>query len=113
MVTFNKTFSSKIVLGLLGLSVLTSCDWLFGDNIPTDDGDKFFEYVPEFHYTYFSNGIDAIKQIVEFDPDAKILVVSAMGQKCYVIEAIEAGAKDFVIKPFDEVRFAEALAHFK
>ena len=60
-----------------------------------------------------SNGIDAIKQIKEFDPDAKILVVSAMGQKCYVIEAIEAGAKDFVIKPFDEVRFAEALAHFK
>ena len=60
-----------------------------------------------------SNGIDAIKQIMEFDPEAKILVVSAMGQKCYVIEAIEAGAKDFVIKPFDEVRFAEALAHFK
>ncbi len=59
-----------------------------------------------------SNGIDAIKQIMEFDPNAKILVVSAMGQKCYVIEAIEAGAKDFVIKPFDETRFAEALSHF-
>ena len=59
-----------------------------------------------------SNGIDAIKQIMEIDPNAKILVVSAMGQKCYVIEAIEAGAKDFVIKPFDEARFAEALAHF-
>ncbi|WP_072915830.1 response regulator [Pseudobutyrivibrio xylanivorans] len=59
-----------------------------------------------------SNGIDAIKQIKEYDPDAKILVVSAMGQKCYVIEAIEAGAKDFVIKPFDEARFAEALSHF-
>ena len=59
-----------------------------------------------------SNGITAIKQIKEFDPDAKILVVSAMGQKCYVIEAIEAGAKDFVIKPFDEARFAEALSHF-
>ena len=59
-----------------------------------------------------SNGIDAIKQIKEFDPEAKILVVSAMGQKCYVIEAIEAGAKDFVIKPFDEARFTEALSHF-
>ena len=59
-----------------------------------------------------SNGIDAIKQIKEYDPEAKILVVSAMGQKCYVIEAIEAGAKDFVIKPFDETRFAEALSHF-
>ena len=59
-----------------------------------------------------SNGITAIKQIKEFDPEAKILVVSAMGQKCYVIEAIEAGAKDFVIKPFDEARFAEALSHF-
>ena len=60
-----------------------------------------------------SNGIEAIKQIREFDPEAKILVVSAMGQKCYVLEAIEAGAKDFVVKPFDEVRFAEALSHFK
>ena len=60
-----------------------------------------------------SNGIDAIKQIMEIDPNAKILVVSAMGQKCYVIEAIEAGAKDFVIKPFNDVRFAEALGHFK
>ncbi|MCR5195309.1 MAG: response regulator [Pseudobutyrivibrio sp.] len=60
-----------------------------------------------------SNGIDAIKKIKAIDPDAKILVVSAMGQKCYVIEAIEAGAKDFVIKPFDEARFAEALEHFK
>lgn len=59
-----------------------------------------------------SNGIEAIKQIKAFDKDAKILVVSAMGQKCYVIEAIEAGAKDFVIKPFNEVRFAEALQHF-
>ena len=59
-----------------------------------------------------SNGIEAIKQIREIDPDAKILVVSAMGQKCYVIEAIEAGAKDFVVKPFNEERFAEALRHF-
>ena len=59
-----------------------------------------------------SNGITAIKQIKEIDPNANILVVSAMGQKCYVIEAIEAGARDFVIKPFDEMRFAEAIRHF-
>lgn len=59
-----------------------------------------------------SNGITAIKQIREIDPDANILVVSAMGQKCYVIEAIEAGARDFVVKPFDEMRFAEAFGHF-
>ena len=61
MATVKKTICGKIVLGLIGLSVLTSCKWLFGDHIPTDDGDKFFEYVPEFHYTYFSNGVDAIK----------------------------------------------------
>ena len=59
-----------------------------------------------------SNGIDAIRQIKAIDPDAKILVVSAMGQKCYVIEAIEAVAQDFVIKPFNEGRFAEAIGHF-
>lgn len=59
MITGKKQF--VIVLGIIGLSVLTSCKWLFGDHIPTDDGGKFFEYVPEFHNTYFSNGVDAIK----------------------------------------------------
>lgn len=55
------------------------------------------------------NGIDAIKKIREFAPDAKIIVCSAMGQQAMVIEAIQAGAKDFIVKPFQHSRVVEAL----
>ncbi|MGM0653038.1 MAG: response regulator [Bacillota bacterium] len=56
------------------------------------------------------DGITAIKEIISFDPDATVIVVSAMGQKSLVIEALNAGAKDFVVKPFQPDRIAEALA---
>ncbi len=56
-----------------------------------------------------SNGIDAIKEIMKIDPKAKILVVSAMGQKVYVTEAVQAGAKDFIVKPFAPSKFEEAI----
>src|SRR6266516_1760703 len=42
-------------------------------------------------------GIDAVREIVRYDPDAKILMCSAMGQQALVVEAIQAGAKDFEI----------------
>ena len=56
------------------------------------------------------DGITAIKEILGFDPKASIIVVSAMGQKSLVIEALNAGVKDFVVKPFQPDRIAEALA---
>lgn len=55
------------------------------------------------------NGIDAIKEIMKIDPSAKIVVCSAMGQKPMVIEALTAGAKDFLVKPFEPERVVEAL----
>ncbi|WP_028843370.1 chemotaxis protein CheY [Pseudothermotoga elfii] len=55
------------------------------------------------------NGIEAIKKIREFAPDAKIIVCSAMGQQAMVVEAIQAGAKDFIVKPFQHSRVVEAL----
>ena len=45
-------------------------------------------------------GIEAVREICKTDPDAKILMCSAMGQQALVVEAIQAGAKDFVVKPF-------------
>lgn len=46
------------------------------------------------------NGIEAIRDIIEFDSNARILACSAMGQESMVIEAIKAGAKGFIVKPF-------------
>ncbi len=54
-------------------------------------------------------GIDAVREIVKIDPDAKILMCSAMGQQALVVEAIQAGAKDFVVKPFQPSRVLEAV----
>ncbi len=55
------------------------------------------------------NGLEAIKAIKDIDPAARIVVCSAMGQQKMVIEAIEAGAKDFIVKPFKEDRVIEAV----
>jgi two-component system chemotaxis response regulator CheY len=47
-----------------------------------------------------SSGIDAVKKIIEVDPQARIVMCSALGQETLVMEAIQAGAKDFIVKPF-------------
>ena len=54
-------------------------------------------------------GIDAVREICKSDPDAKVLMCSAMGQQALVVEAIQAGAKDFVVKPFQPSRVLEAV----
>jgi two-component system, chemotaxis family, chemotaxis protein CheY len=54
-------------------------------------------------------GIDAVRAIVQEYPEAKILMCSAMGQQALVIEAIQAGARDFVVKPFQPSRVLEAV----
>ena len=48
----------------------------------------------------FKSGIEATKEILELDGDAVIIMCSALGQESLVMEAIEAGAADFVVKPF-------------
>jgi two-component system, chemotaxis family, chemotaxis protein CheY len=58
-------------------------------------------------------GIDthkAIKQILKSNKDARIVIVSAMGQQDMVVESIQAGAKDFIVKPFQRSRITEAIA---
>jgi two-component system chemotaxis response regulator CheY len=54
-------------------------------------------------------GIEAVREIVKGDPHAKILMCSAMGQQALVVEAIQAGARDFVVKPFQPSRVLEAV----
>lgn len=47
------------------------------------------------------DGLTAVREIREVDPEAKIIMVSAMGQQAMVIEAIKSGAKDFIVKPYE------------
>jgi two-component system chemotaxis response regulator CheY len=55
-------------------------------------------------------GIEALKRIKEDDPKATIIMCSAMGQQGMVVQAIQAGAKDFVVKPFQSDRVLEAVS---
>lgn len=55
------------------------------------------------------DGIKAVKAIKAVDPQAKIVMCSAMGQKSLVLEAIEAGALNFIVKPFDEAKVKEVI----
>lgn len=55
------------------------------------------------------SGIDAVKSIIELDPKARIVMCSAMGQQTLVVEAIQAGARDFIVKPFQPARVLEAV----
>ena len=55
------------------------------------------------------NGLEALKEIKEFDPKAVIVMCSAMGQESMVVEAIRNGAKDFIVKPFKSERIIKTV----
>jgi two-component system chemotaxis response regulator CheY len=55
------------------------------------------------------DGVTALKEIRKIDPNAQVVMCSAMGQQGMVIEAIQSGAKDFIVKPFQEERVVEAV----
>ena len=55
------------------------------------------------------DGLSALKEIRAHDSDARVAMVTAMGQQSIVMEALQAGAKDFVVKPFDADRVLAAV----
>lgn len=55
------------------------------------------------------DGISALKAIREAEPKARILIVSAMGQQKMIVEALEAGALDFLVKPFQPTKVLETV----
>ena len=55
------------------------------------------------------DGIQALKKIKSGDPSANVIMCSAMGQQAMVIESIQSGAKDFIVKPFQADRVLEAV----
>ncbi|MEM2081064.1 MAG: response regulator [Candidatus Bathyarchaeia archaeon] len=62
--------------------------------------------------TKAKDGIEALKQIVTAHPSAKIVMVSSYGQQALITEALKAGAKDFIVKPFQPEKVMEALAKY-
>jgi two-component system chemotaxis response regulator CheY len=55
------------------------------------------------------DGLEALREILAFDPSAKVVMCSALGQESKVLEAIKSGAKDFVVKPFQAERVLAAV----
>lgn len=55
------------------------------------------------------DGLTALKEIRAADPNARVIMLTALGQDSIVLEALKAGAKDFVVKPFDSDRVLTAI----
>jgi two-component system chemotaxis response regulator CheY len=55
------------------------------------------------------NGLEAMRKIFSIDPEARIIMCSALGQQNLIVEAIRAGVKDFIVKPFKPERMLSAL----
>jgi two-component system chemotaxis response regulator CheY len=55
------------------------------------------------------DGLSALKEIIELDPTARVVMCSALGQESKVLESIKLGARDFVVKPFQAERVIEAV----
>jgi two-component system chemotaxis response regulator CheY len=55
------------------------------------------------------SGIEALQEITTFDPEARVVMCSALGQESLIMEAVNAGARDFIIKPFQEQRVLQVI----
>jgi two-component system chemotaxis response regulator CheY len=55
------------------------------------------------------NGLEAMRKIFEFDPKARIIMCSALGQQNLIVDAIKAGVRDFIVKPFKPERILSAI----
>ena len=55
------------------------------------------------------DGIEAVRRLVQMDPEARVVMVSALGQEGLVMESLVAGARDFIVKPFEPKKVLETL----
>jgi two-component system, chemotaxis family, chemotaxis protein CheY len=76
--------------------------------------EKYKEFMPDLITMDITmpemDGITALKEIKKINPNVKVIMCSAMGQQAMVIDAIQAGARDFIVKPFQADRVLEAIS---
>ncbi|ALC18267.1 MAG TPA: response regulator [Deferrimonas sp.] len=75
--------------------------------------EKFQEFKPDLVtmdiVMPLKSGIEALQEINLIDPNARVVMCSALGQDALVVEAVEAGARDFIVKPFQEQRVLDVV----
>jgi two-component system chemotaxis response regulator CheY len=89
----------------------------FSDFVEAQDGaeavEKYAAEKPDMVFMDITmpnmDGLQALKKIKEGNPEARIVMCTAMGQQSMVVEAIKYGAKDFIVKPFNAERIVEAV----
>lgn len=89
-----------------------------GEGVNGNDGfEKYKELKPDIVTLDITmpecDGLQCLKKIKAFDAGANVVMCSAMGQQAMVIESIQSGAKDFIVKPFQQDRVLESLAKIK
>ncbi len=96
--------------------ILTNCGWeLVGE---AADGEEAVAMHKELRPNAVTmdiampgmDGLSALRQIIEFDPDAKVVIVSAMNQSSRICEAMSLGARDFIAKPFAPRQLEHVMA---
>lgn len=110
LITDDTLFMRVTLKGILGANG-------FSDIIEASNGEeavsKFQEHQPDLVLMDITmpimDGIAATRRIRAIDPQAKIVICSAMGQKEMVMEAVQAGAMDFIVKPFQTDRVIESV----
>lgn len=89
---------------------------IVGEAINGEDGvSKYKELNPDITTMDITmpvlDGIEALKQIKEYDPEATIIMVTAAGQKSKMIEAVKLGAVEFLTKPFEPQQILTVISH--
>ena len=74
-----------------------------------DAVEKYFELQPDLVLMPNMDGLEALKAIRAKDNKANVVMCSAMGQEAMVVEAVQAGIKDFIVKPFKEDRLMKTV----
>lgn len=112
LIVDDSSFMRQMIKGILPEESFNVVDEAANGN---DAIEKYKKYIPDIVTMDITmsemDGITTVKEILRFDSKAKIVMISAMGQKKMVKDAIDAGVKDFIVKPFSKDKILETLSN--